>query len=184
MKKTAGFLKACATFVVIIEILAAVIVAIAGVALLMAGSFSSLAERTGNAITVNGGTMTPAEMDALKPVVLLGVALALVTIVMALLGTLKVRKALNECKLERPFSTVCAESVKASARFEIIGGIVGIIGGVILATMASSLKVNGASMGSTSISFNLGFLFYAVEKYLLYHIAEYGHSLETNQDRL
>lgn len=184
MKRTAGFLKFFATVVVITEIIVAVILAIAEVALLVAGSFSSLAEKTGSAITVKGGTMTPAEMDALKPIVLIGIGIALLSVILALLGTLKTRKALGECKLERPFSAVCASSVKASARYEILSGIVGIVGAIVLSLMSSSLKVNGVPIGGTMSTVNLAFLFYAVEKYLLYHIAEYGHSLETDQDRL
>ena len=184
MKKTAGFLKFCTTVVVVLEVLVTVVLAIVEGALLMAGSFSSLAAKSGSAITIKGGTMTPAELDALKPVVLIAIGIALVSAILALLGTLKTRTALGECKLERPFSAKCADNIKASARFEIIGGIVGIIGAIVLAFMSSSLTVNGVSVGGTMCTVNLAFLFYAVEKYLLYHIAEYGHSLETDQERL
>lgn len=183
MKKTAGFLKFCYTIGLIFEILAAVLVAIVEVILLMAGSFSSLAEKTG-AITVSGGTLTPAEMDALKPIVLIAIACALAGVIMAIIGTLKTRTALSECKVERPFSQTCVDALKASARMDIIGGIFGIVTAIVLALMASSLTINGTSVGKSSTTMSLTWLFYAAMKYLLYHIAKYGHSLETDPERM
>ncbi len=183
MKKTAGILKFCCTLALVLEILMAVMVAFIEVALLMAGSFSELAAKSG-AITIDGGTMTPAEMDALKPFLLIALAFSLVALVLAIVGTVKTRTALGECKEERPFSEKCVNAVRASARLEIIGGIVGIVSSIVLSLMGSSLTVNGTHLGKSSTTLSLSFLFYAVEKYLLYHIAEYGHGLETKQDRL
>lgn len=178
MRKTAGFLKFGCTLIVVLEVFVAIVFAILLGALLFVGSFSELAAKTGNAITVDGGTMTPAEMDALKPVILVAIAIGLAAIIFALLGTLKTRTVLGECKAERPFSQKSVDSLKASARLEIIGGLIGIIGSFVMYAMASNLKVNGVTVGRSMASTNLTFLIYAVEKYLLYHVAEYGHSLE------
>lgn len=42
----------------------------------------------------------------------------------------------------------------------------------------------GSSIGGTSSSTaSLTFVIYALQKYLLYHIARYGHSLETDPER-
>ncbi len=177
MRKTAGFLKACCTFVLVLEIVAIVMLAIAGGFLAFTGKFSELAAKS-DAITVEGNSLTPEQMDALKPVILAVIAIGLLVLVLTLLGTLKTRTALEECKEERPFSSKCVDAIKASARFEIIGGLVGIIGGIVLSFMSAPIKVLGTSVSSRMSSLNLSFLFYACEKYLLYHVAEYGHSLE------
>ena len=178
MRKTAGFLRFGCTLIVIFEIIAVAFLAITEVALLVMGNFSDLAAKTGNAITINGGTMTPAEMDALKPAVLVAMGIALAAVIFALLGTLKTRTVLSECREERPFSQKSVNSLKASARLEILGGLIGIIGSIVLYVMASKLTVNGVTVGRSMMTTNLTFLIYAVEKYLLYHVAEYGHSLE------
>jgi len=178
MRKTAGFLKFGCTLAVILIAFVAIVLAFLLGTLLFIGSFSELAAKTGNAITVNGGSMTPAEMDALKPVVIIGIGIALAAAVFALLGTMKLRTVLGECKEERPFSQKSVNSLRSSARLEILGGLIGIIGSIVMYVMASNLKVNGVTVGRSMMTFNLSFLIYAVGKYLLYHIAEYGHSLE------
>ncbi|MBQ9424856.1 MAG: hypothetical protein IJU42_02825 [Erysipelotrichaceae bacterium] len=182
MKKTAGFLKFFTTVALVFEIASAVLLGVVVVALLMAGSFSALAEK-GGIITVSGGTMTPEEMDALKPIVLAALGLSLAALIMTIIGTQKTRTALGECKEERPFSEKCVKALKTSARMDIIGGIFGIVTAIALSLMASSVTVNGASVGKTSSNMSLTWLFYAVLKYLLYHIASYGHSLETDPER-
>ena len=184
MKTTAGILKFCYTLGLIFEILVALLLAVVEGFLLMSGSFSELAAKDGSPITVNGGTMTPEEMDALKPIILVTIGIALVAVILALIGTLKTRTALGECKKERPFSEKCVNALRTSARMDIIGGIVGIVAALVLAMMASALTVNGTPVGKTSGHASLTFLFYALLKYLLYHIARYGHSLETNPERL
>ena len=47
----------------------------------------------------------------------------------------------------------------------------------------ADVTVNGASVGKTSSNISMTWLFYAALKYLLYHIANYGHSLETDPER-
>ena len=183
MKKTAGILKFCYTIVLALEILVTVIVAITEVALLFAGNLSDHMSGEGG-ITVSGGTMTPAEVDALKPIVLIALAIAIVSLIFTILSTLNAKKALAECKEERPFSEKCVKALKASANLEIIGGVISIVSSIILAVMGSSLTVNGTSIGKSSTTLSLSFLFYALMKYMLYHVAEYGHSLETNEERL
>lgn len=184
MRKTAGILKGCCTFAIVIACLALVLLVIAEAALLMAGSFSSLAEKAGNALVINGGTLTPEELDAFKPILLIVLGLGIVTIVLAILGAIKTRTALNECKEERPFSQKSVDAIKNSARLQILGGIIGIVGTILIAVMASGLTINGRPVASSSGSFNLSFLFYAIEKYLLFHIAEYGHSLENDSQKM
>lgn len=183
MKRTAGILKAFATIAMILVIVMLVILVIAEAALLIAGPFSSLAEKTGSAITIEGGTMTPAELDALKPIIMIAVAAGIAALIFTIMGIQKTRKALAECKEERPFSAVCVKAVRDSARLEIIGGIVGIIASIILSLMVKSLTVNGTPVGRSSASLNLTFLVYAIQKYLLFHVAEYGHSLETDPQK-
>ena len=182
MKKTAGILKFCYTLGLVIEIAVAVVLAVTEVALLLAGSFSSLAEK-GSVITVDGGTLKPEEMDALKPIVLVAIGLSLAAVILAIIGTLKTRTALSECKKERPFSEKCVNALKMSARMDIFGGIFGIVTALVLSLMASAITVNGSSVGKTSSTVSLTWLFYAALKYLLYHIADYGHSLETDPER-
>lgn len=184
MKKTAGFMKFCFTLALVLEVLTAIVLVIATIALLMMGSFSSLAEMTNSPITIDGGTMTPAEMDALKPVLLAALGFSVAALILTIIGTIKTRQALNEVKEERPFSEKCVKALKASARMEVLGGIVGIISSVVMMMMASSLSVNGSPIGKTTSSASFTFLFYAVQKYLLYHVAQYGHSLETNRNRM
>ncbi len=183
MRKTAGILKFCCTLALVLEVLAAIFVAVGLIALAMAGSFSSLAAKTDSPITITGGTLTPEEMDALKPFVMIALASAVLGLLFTIIGTMKTRTALGECKQERPFSEKCVKAIKASARMEIIGGLAGIASSVILMLLASSLTVNGISAGKSSGSMSLTFLFYAVLKYLLYHIANYGHTLETDPNR-
>jgi hypothetical protein len=183
MRKTAGFLKACCTIVLVLLVIAAMVVTGVLVMVAMAGSFSELASKTGNVITISGGSMTPAEMDALKPVMLGVMAAALVALVLAILGTLKTRDALTECKEERPFSRKCADSLKSAARFEVLGGVAGIICTVVLSFMAANLTVNGSPISSGSTTFSLSFVFNAVMKYLAYHVVNYGHSLERDPRR-
>ena len=183
MKTTAGILKLCCTIVLVFLVIAAALLVFVEGALLMAGSFSSLAQSNGP-ITINGGTMTPAEMDALKPVVLVALCLGLVGLLITIVGVIKTRTAYGECKEERPFSEKCVKALKTSARTEIIGGIFGIIASCVLTFMASNLTVNGSPLGSTTTTLSLTFLFYALQKYLFFHVTEYGHSLENHQDRL
>jgi len=178
MRKTAGFLKACTTLVLVFEVLGAVILAGLEIFLAVAGSFSDLAAKTGEAITIQGGEMTPAEMDALKPILMAALGIALVSLVFTIIGTAKTRKALAECKEERPFSEECVTSIRSAARSELIGGIVGILGSIVLAIMARNLTVNGRSVANTSFSFNLSFLIEAAQTYLFYHVARYGQTLE------
>ena len=180
MRKTAGFLKMCCTFVIVLLVIVAVTLAAGFAVIALSPSFSELAAKAGNAITIEGGNLTPAEMDALKPVILGVMGVALVGLVLFIMGTLKTRTALNECKEERPFSRKCAESLKASARLEIIAGLVGIAASLIMNFMAGRLTFGGTPAGSTTVTYSLSFVFYAAEKYLLYHVACYGHSLEKN----
>ncbi|MBR2801894.1 MAG: hypothetical protein IKE21_04765 [Erysipelotrichaceae bacterium] len=177
MRKTAGFLKFCATFALVFEVVGLAILVLIEAALALTGKFSELAEKSG-AITISGGTMTPEEMDALKPVVLAVIAFGIIALLLAMLGTLKTRQALEEVKSERPFSDKSIDSVKAAARFEVIGGIVGILGGIVLSAMASQLRVNGTPVGQSSVTLHLSFIILAAEKYMFYHVAKYGQSLE------
>ena len=178
MKKTAGFLKFCCTFAMVFLVFGIVILALTGGFLIAVGSLSELAGKAGKAITIDAGTLTPAELDALKPVVLIALCFALVSVVLALIGTINTRKALKECQKETPFSDISVNSLLTSARMEIIAGVIGIIGGFVVSFMASKLTVNGSPIGSSMSTINLSFVFYAVMKYLLYHIAEYGRKLE------
>ena len=178
MRKTAGLLKFCCTFALVFEIIGAIMLVIAEAFLLFAGKFSDLAAKAGDAITVEGNGLTPEQMDALKPIILIVIALGLLSLAFAIFGTLKTRTALQECREERPFSKTCVDAIKASARLEIIGGIIGIVGSIVVSFMSAPVKILGTNLSSSMSSWNLSFLFYACEKYLLYHIAEYGHSLE------
>ena len=178
MRGTAGFLKLGATIALVFEVLGIALMAIAEVFLLMAGSFSELAKKSGNAITISGGTMSPAEMDKLKPVVLIGIAIGIVALIFALIGTLKTRTALSECQKERPFSEKCVKALLSSARIQIIGGIVGIAGTLVFTFLAKDLTVNGKTIGSQTTTLNLTFLVQAIQTYLFYHVAKYGQSLE------
>lgn len=178
MRKTAGFLRVWCSIALVFEVLACVILVGIEVFFAFIGNFSDIAAKTGEAITISGGTMTPAEMDALKPVIMGVIAAGIVAVVFAIIGTLKIRVALAECKEERPFSDKSVAALLSAARIQIIGGLVGIVGTVVLQIMASKLTVNGTPIGSSATSFSLTFLFNAVEIYLFYHIAKYGNSLE------
>ena len=183
MKKNAGILKVFCTLALVFEIAIFVVVAIGEVMLLVSGSFSEMVAQHSNIVTVTGGDLTPQEMDALKPVMLAALGFSLFALLFAILGTFKTRKVLTECQNERPFSALSVDALKASARFEVIAGIVGIVAACVVAFMAAPIKVNGASVGNSSASLNLSFLFYAWLKYLLYHVAEYGHRLESDPDK-
>ena len=178
MKKTAGILKFLCSIALFFEGVAGVIVAFAVGALLFMGDFSHISLTTNQAIEIQGDSLTPEQMNALKPVILVAALIAMASIVFAFLGTSKFRKALGECKKETPFTTTSINAIKASARYEIIGGLVGIIGSIVLYVMGQGIKVNGTSVASSMNTIHLTFLIYAAEKYLLYHIAQYGHSLE------
>ncbi len=178
MRKTAGFLKVCETIMLVLEILVAVILAVTEVLLLVMGSFSAIAAKAGSAITISGGNLTPAELDSIKPFIMIAICFALVSVVLAIIGTIKTRKALDECREERPFSDESVSNILSAARIEIIGGIFGIISSLVLTFMAAGITINGTSVANSSTSLNLTFIFHAVEKYLLYHIADYGRSLE------
>lgn len=184
MRKTAGFLRGCCTFAIVLAGFGTVMMAIGFVAIAFAGSFSELAAKADSAITISGGTMTPAEMDALKPVILGALGASLASMVLTIFGAVKTRDALTECREERPFSQKCADSLKTSARIEIIAGLVGIAVAAVLSFMAANLTVNGAKLGGSGGTFSLSFIFYAVLKYLFYHIVSYGHTLERDPRRL
>lgn len=178
MRRTAGFLKFASTVVIIFEVLAALAFGGAGIALLFMGSFSNIANSTGISITISGTSMSLAEMDAKKTIILVAFGIAFLALVLTIIGTVKTRKAYSECKEERPFSDECVNSLLSAARLEIIGGLVGIIGSLIISFATGNLAVNGANIGSTISSLNLTFIFYAVQKYLFYHVANYGRKLE------
>lgn len=183
MKRTAGFLKLCCTIGLVFEVIIAVMIAFADGIILAAGKLSELAAKAPEAISIQGGSLTPQEMDALKPFILIALTAVLLSLILTIVGTLKTRAALGECKEERPFSQKCVNSLKISARMELFAGLVAIIGSGVLAFMASNLKVNGVAMGSSSVTVSLSFLIYAALKYLLYHVAEYGNSLERDPRR-
>ena len=177
MKRTAGFLKILATIAVVLEVIALVVLLMVVAALVVSGNLTGLPQ---NAISVSyqSTNLTPEQIKELLPIILFALFLGLVCVVFALLGTINMRKALDECRNETPFSDRSVNALKTSARMEIIGGLLGIVGGIIISLMASSLKINGNSAGNTMTSVNLSFLVYACGKYLLYHIAEYGRELE------
>jgi len=177
MRRTAGFLKILATIAVVLEVIALVVLLMVVAALVVSGNLTGLPQ---NAISVSyqGTNLTPEQIKELLPIILLALFLGLVCVVFALLGTINMRKALDECRNETPFSDRSVNALKTSARMEIIGGLLGIVGGIVISLMASSLKINGNSAGNTMTSVNLSFLVYACGKYLLYHIAEYGRELE------
>ncbi len=181
MKKTAGILKFLSSIVLFVEALGGILVAFAAAAILFIKDYSKFTDKTGSIIQVQGQTLTPEQIATLKPVILVALAFALATIVFAFLGTSKFRKALKECRNETPFSSTSVKAIKASARYEVIGGIVGIIGSIVLSLLGSGIQLNGTSLVSSMNTFHLSFLIYALEKYLLFHIAEYGHSLEKAQ---
>ena len=178
MAKTAGFLKFIETVGLVFEVIAAIFLAFLEVFFAVIGNFSDIAAKTGNAITISGGTMTPAEMDAFKPAVMVVIAIGLVSVIFGIIGTLKTRKTLKEIQEMRPFSPEAVKSIKTAAQVEIIGGIAGIIGSLILTFMVSNLTVNGTSLGNTSVTMNLTFIIDAVQKYMFYHIMNYGNQLE------
>ena len=178
MKRTAGFLKILATIAVVLEVIALVVLLMVVAALVISGSLSGLSQSAALSVSYHGTNLTPEQIKELLPIILFALFLGLVCVVFALLGTINMRKALDECRNETPFSDRSVNSLKTSARMEIIGGLLGIVGGIVISLMASSLKINGNSAGNTMTSVNLSFLVYACGKYLLYHIAEYGRELE------
>ncbi|MCR4632916.1 MAG: hypothetical protein K5648_02190 [Erysipelotrichaceae bacterium] len=181
MKKTAGFLKFACSLTMFFEVIAGIFVAFVFGVILLIKDFSQFSDKTGGAITFSGETLTPEQLNALKPNLLVAFGFSLAAIILAFLGTSKFRKALSECKKETPFSKTSVEAIKASARYEVIGGIVGIIGGIVTYIMGSGIQINGNSIVSSMNTIHLSFLIYACQKYLLYHIAQYGHSLEKQQ---
>lgn len=183
MRKTAGFLKVCCTIVMVFMVIAAMALTAGLVVIALSASFSELAAQSGNAITISGGEMTPAEMDALKPVILGVLAAGLIGVILSILGALKTRAALTECKEERPFSQKCIDSFKSAARYEVIAGLVGIASSLVMSFMASNLTVAGTKLGGSTTTFSLTFVLYAVMKYLAYHVASYGHTLERDPRR-
>ena len=178
MKRTAGILKVLATITVFFEVICLVMMGMAEGALAISPKFSELAANGSGAVTVEAENLTPEQMDQLKPIILIILGIAIATVVLTLLGTIKTRTALDECKHERPFSDKSVEALRSSARLEIIGGIVGSLAGIVMSLVSSTLKVNGATVGTSMSSLNLTFLVYACFKYLLYHIADYGRQLE------
>ena len=178
MKKTAGFLKFACSLTMFFEVIVGIFVAFVFGVILLIKDFSQFSDKTGGAITVSGEALTPEQLAALKPNLLVAFGFALAAIVFAFLGTSKFRKALTECKKETPFSDASVQAIKASARYEVIGGIVGIIGALVSSVMGSGIQINGNSLVSSMNTIHLSFLVYACEKYLLYHIARYGNSLE------
>lgn len=178
MRKTAGFLKVIYTIGLVLEIIAAVVCAGLEIFFLVIGNLSDLAEKAGGVITITGGNLTPAELDAFKPVMMAAIGIAILGLILAILGTVKTRKTLGEIKEERPFSDTAAKSIKAAANLGIAGGVIGVIGAIVLAVMAKDLTVNGTSVSSSTISLNLTFIIDAVQKYMFYYVAKYGQTLE------
>ena len=177
MRKTAGFLKFFVTFAIVVGILGVLLLLVAEGYLLAAGNLSAMS----GAITISGTGITPETIDAMKPFLLIAIGLTLVALIFSIMGGFKTRKALAECQEERPFSQLCIDNIKASARLDIISGIIGIVSTVILTVAASSITLNGTSVKDTTATVHLGFILNAVQKYLLYHIACYGQSLENKQ---
>lgn len=179
MKKTAGILKVFWTIGIVLEILMIIVLGAVGAMVLSVGSFSQIAESSGGAITLStGGEISAAELDALKPLILVAILVALVGMIFGLLGSLTTRKAISEVKEERPFSQTSIDAIKRGGKLEIVGGIVGFISSLMLYFWAASLTIGGVSIGSTSFSYNFTFVLRAVELYMLYYVAVYGKSLE------
>ena len=125
-----------------------------------------------------GGDPSPAELNALKPVVLFALVYGIIVLVLTVLGIKKILKVFAECKKETPFTEVSCRSLKGAARLELITGIVGIVGSVILSFMGSKLTFNGTPVSDSTFTLNQTFLIYACALYLLYHVAEHGRKLE------
>lgn len=178
MKKHASILKVIYTIAMVIVIIGIVACVLGLVAVLVAGDFSDVAARTHGFITLEGGDPSPAELNALKPVILVALVYGVVILVLTLLGIKKIINVLAECKMETPFTEVSCRNLKGAARLELITGIVGIVGSVILGFMGSSLTFNGTPVSDSTFTLNLTFLIYACALYLLYHVAEHGRKLE------
>ena len=178
MKKSAGFLKFLETIALVFEIIAIIILVLVIVFLLISGGVSGLAEKVKGAVTISGVDITAKDLETVTPIVLGALVSGVVSLLFAILGTFKTHKVLDECKNERPFSDVSVNNLKAAARLELIGGIVGVICTVALNIAAGGIRLNGASISNSAASIELGFIITAAVKYLLYHVAEYGNLLE------
>ena len=174
MKNMAGYLRFIFILGAALEIIGILLCAGFEIALLIIGKFSDIVEASGEAIAVSGGEMTAAELDALKPVVMVFLLFEMVGLIINLLGTLKICGALKEVKVGSPYSEKCVEYLHSGAKYTVIGGIVGIIGSIILSIMAADLTFGGQSLSSTGISMNLSFVFQALLLYLMYYVAANG----------
>ena len=180
MKKTAGFLHVVMTIGVVLIVLMLVLVAIAEGLLFTTNDLTGLSQ-VGITFNNNGAAMTAQELSAFKPVLQFFVAFVFVLLLLNLLGALKIRKVLGECKTKTPFSDVSCKSLKGAARLEVILGIVGILGTIALYIIGFNVSLNGAQVTDTTLTLNLSFIFSAVAFYLLYHVAEYGRKLENKE---
>ena len=182
MKKTAGFLKFFATLAIILLVLALVACVLGEGVLLTSGDLSSLQGSVEGFITINSTEEIPftvAQLNELKPALLFAVAFAAIILLLSLLSMIKIRKVLGECKEETPFSEVSCRNLKGAARLEIIAGIIGIIATIVSTFLLRlDVTINGKTLTDTTINLNLSFIFTAVFLYLLYHVAQYGKSLE------
>lgn len=177
MRKTAGFLHVLTTIGVILFIVALAVIALAEGFMFAAGDLSGLAQ-AGITVDAGGAALTAQDLASMKPLLMSIIAFAFVLVLIGLLTLLKVRKVLAECKESRPFSEVCCKSLKGAARLEILGGIIGILGTIAIFILGVNFSLNGTPIGDTTITLNLSFIVTAVLLYLLYHVAEYGKSLE------
>jgi hypothetical protein len=178
MRRTAGFLKALHTILVVLEVIALFGITAAFVVLLAAGNLEELAKKVGETISVEGITLTPAQMEALRLPLLIAFGVGVLTTVLALISTLKLRKVLGECKEERPFSDESVNGLKSAARLEMLGGLISIAASVAIGFGLKKAELGVVNASSTTASINLGFLFSAAVLYLLHHVAAYGNRLE------
>ena len=182
MRKTAGFLKIITVIGIVFHILALILLVLCEVFFLFSGAFSDLIGKVGSGspITIDGAEITPELIAAAKPVLLVSFGLLILIVLLSLIAVLRVKKVLEEVHQERPFSHDAVTGLRFIARMRLVCGFVGVAASVIMFIMMKEFTINGINPGTSTISVDLGFIVAAVMDYMLYHIAEYGSSLDNH----
>ena len=173
MKGNALFLRILMILKFIAELIGVLAVGFVAVVLLAVGDFSKIP-----GLSVEGLNMTPEMLEKFRMPVAIIMGIGAVSLLLAMLSTLKVSKALKECGKRRPFSEESASALKSAGILELLSGIVS-IGATVVATIyfKDLAEVNTATTASSGATVNLVFLANAAILFLLASVAKYGNDL-------
>ena len=178
MKINAVFLRILMILKFVAELIGLIVTAGLAVTLLVVGDLTLLPAGTLEPFIVEGIEVTPAVIERFRMPFVIIMAIAAGALILAMISTLKVSKALKECAKGRPFSEESASALKAAGIMELLSGLVS-VGGTVFAAMAfQKLDIHPVATAGSGATVNLVFLANAALMFMLSGVARYGNELE------